>query len=580
MRQTTLSSRRALTRALGGAFALGFAALALTGLTTRLLDAHTAVERSQRLNDLSLLVQLADRESRQLAVKSIDAQAAMQVHDVVARLGRSSPGEAELAQVVMPAGTALALAEHRKNGRAARAFARVSTAAESALLAEETAPIPVRSGLLARLEDWSAVVAAVIGALLGIGALLRVRRRQTVMPEGRVEELAAEARTDSLTGLGNLRAFQETVSEAIANRAATNTPFVLLAIDLDGLKRINDTEGHLAGDTYIKRMAECLRSTVGTRGTVHRTGGDEFMVLLPGCRNWDGLVLARQIEERSRTVIGRRALSIGLTESTGTEGRHLLVGQADLALYEAKRTGLNAVVFNPGLAKPATVAATRSDAPAPEQRALAAALARAVDAKDMAMQSHCETVAQLSVAIGERLGLAGSELERLRIAGLLHDVGKIGVADAILQKPERLDGDEHSAMASHVEIGHAILLAAELPVEAEWILHHHEHYDGRGYPAKKRADEIPLGSRIIAVADAFEAMTSDRPYRPGVPAANALAELQRLVGAQFDGRCVDALVELITVAGTVAAPVQPLVEPAAERSVEPAPRVLGGNLAA
>jgi diguanylate cyclase (GGDEF)-like protein len=563
-------------RALGGALALAFAALALTGLATRLIDARTAVERSQRLNDLSVLVQLADRESHQLAVKPkpIGAATAMQIHDVVSRLGRSSPDVTETARVLIPAGTALALAEHRRNGQAASAFARVSSAAETALLTEETAPIPVRSGLLARLEDWSALVAAVIGALLGIGALFRLQRRKAVMSEGRAEELAAEARTDSLTGLGNLRAFQETLSKAIADRASTNTPFVLLAIDLDGLKQINDTDGHLAGDAYIKSVAECLRATVGAQGAVHRTGGDEFMVILPGRRNWDGLGLARQIEERSRKVIGRRALSIGLTESTGTEGRHLLVAQADLALYEAKRTGLNAVVFNPGLAKPAAAARRRSDTPGPEQRALAAALARAVDAKDMGMQSHCETVAQLSVAIGERLGLAGSELERLRIAGLLHDVGKIGVADAILQKPDELDGDEHSAMASHVEIGHAILLAAELPVEAEWILHHHEHFDGRGYPAKKRADEIPLGSRIIAVADAFEAMTSDRPYRPGVPAADALAELQRLAGRQFDGRCVDVLVELV--GGTAAGRVEQLVE----RPADPASRPLDGNLAA
>ena len=155
--------------------------------------------------------------------------------------------------------------------------------------------------------------------------------------------------------------------------------------------------------------------------------------------------------QETRTKIGCRAVSIGLTESIAAEGRLLIVGQADLALYEAKRTRLNAVVFNPA---PRQAGRRRrpppGTGPSQEQRALAAALARAVDAKDVGTQSHGETVAQLCVAIGERIGLAGHRLERLRLAGLLHDVGKIGIADAILQKPRPLDNDERAAMADHV----------------------------------------------------------------------------------------------------------------------------------
>ena len=160
-------------------------------------------------------------------------------------------------------------------------------------------------------------------------------------------------------------------------------------------------------------------------------------------------------------------------------------------------------------------------------------------------------MAQICVAIGERVGIAGPRLERLRLAGLLHDVGKLGIADAILQKPQPLDGGERAELAGHVQIGHSILVAAELPAEAEWVLHHHERYDGTGYPSGQRGAEIPLESRIIAVADAFEAMTGERPYHASLSPERALEELQRHAGGQFDGGCVDALVQAVAEDGVV-----------------------------
>jgi HD-GYP domain-containing protein (c-di-GMP phosphodiesterase class II) len=131
------------------------------------------------------------------------------------------------------------------------------------------------------------------------------------------------------------------------------------------------------------------------------------------------------------------------------------------------------------------------------------------------------------------------------MAGLLHDVGKIGVADAILQKPDALEPDEWKAMVEHVSIGHAILISAELPIEAGWVLRHHERYDGRGYPERLRAGEIPIEARIIAVADAYEAMTGLRPYRDPVSVEAAMVELQANAGTQFDTRCVQALVDVV-----------------------------------
>ena len=395
---------------------------------------------------------------------------------------------------------------------------------------------PLRS-----VETAAGALTILAGSWLLVTSAL-VRRRRATDPDRRVEQLEEETRTDSLTRLGNHRGFHHDLSEAIAFRAASGTVLTLMAIDLDGLKRINDAHGHPAGDAHIRKIAECLRRTVAGEGTVYRTGGDEFMVLLLGRRNWHGLALAHKIDHVTRHATGRRAVSIGLTESLGNEARHLLIHQADVALYEAKRTKLGAVAFHAGLAPSNDRRAVVG--PSHEQRVLAAALARAVDAKDSGTRSHAETVAQLCVAIGERLGVDAANLERLRMAGLLHDVGKIGVADAILQKPAALEPEERRAMTEHVNIGHAILISAELPVEAGWVLHHHERFDGTGYPEGLRAGKIPIEARIIAVADAYEAMTGARPYRDAISVDEALAELEANTGTQFDARCVHALIDL------------------------------------
>ena len=454
--------------------------------------------------------------------------------------------------------------QHRTSGAEHAQVTTLALAFQSSMRAGRASRLAgVRAGILSILRNhqaawavgskssmWSlrggALVLSAVGAafllvclfiLLGEPMLRRRRVRDLEF-----ERLSAAANTDSLTGLGNHRAFHHHLSEAIQQRASTGSTFALMAIDLDGLKQINDTHGHQTGDRYIQQVSEILRNTVGREGTVYRTGGDEFMALLPDRRNWHALVIARAIEQQTRATLGRRAVSVGLTESTGMEARNLLIHQADVALYEAKRTKLTAVTYHPSIAR----RASESDfAPTHHQKALAAALARAVDAKDAGTRGHSETVAALAASIGARLGIEGDNLERLRLAGLLHDVGKIGVPDALLQKPGPLSTEEERQMHEHVSIGQAILNAAEMPIEAEWVLHHHERCDGNGYPTGLLEEEIPLESRIIAVADAFEAITGERAYRKARDAQDAIGELRAHVGSQFDGQCVDALAELI-----------------------------------
>jgi HD-GYP domain-containing protein (c-di-GMP phosphodiesterase class II) len=273
------------------------------------------------------------------------------------------------------------------------------------------------------------------------------------------------------------------------------------------------------------------------------------MAILPNRRAWSALAIGHNIQRAATDEIGQRALSVGVTESASTESARVLINQADIALYEAKRNKLLAVIYRPAL----EASSTESDAslPTPNQRTLAAALAHAIDAKDSGERNHCETVAELSVGIGQRVGISAAQLERLQLAGLVHDVGKIGLPDVILQKPGALESGERTELEQHVTIGHAILLAADLDTEAEWVLHHHERYDGTGYPAGLAGEEIPLASRVLAVADAFETMTGGRPYRSRLSTETALTELQDHSGSQFDPDCVEALADLL---GHVAAP--------------------------
>jgi HD-GYP domain-containing protein (c-di-GMP phosphodiesterase class II) len=338
------------------------------------------------------------------------------------------------------------------------------------------------------------------------------------------------------------------------------------------LKEINDTLGHPVGDERIRAVATCVQATLRGSDSAYRTGGDEFMVLLPGERAWGAFTFAQRLQTeiaRQRTPL---AASCGVVESVALETVEVLVHRADLALYEAKRCGRRIVIYSDGLEAPPERPEDRASRR--HHRLLATALAHAVDAKDAGTRNHCETVSTLSVLMGQALDLDGERVEQLQLAGLLHDVGKIGVADALLQKPDVLDAEEQASMGSHVQVGQAIVSAAGLHVEADWVLHHHEHFDGSGYPDGLGAEEIPLESRIILVADAFEAMTAERPYRHARSPEEAFLELERGAGTQFDPDCVAALrTALVPQVSLLPASRGGSDASTVERSAEPTPQV-------
>jgi diguanylate cyclase (GGDEF)-like protein len=366
-------------------------------------------------------------------------------------------------------------------------------------------------------------VAFTVGlALLACFALIIVRSRRA-----EVARLAQIAISDPLTGLRNHRAFQEDLARELQRVSRSGDPLSLVMLDLDGLKAVNDRYGHQAGDERLQAVAQAIRDSQRAGDIAYRIGGDEFAVILAGARALGALEFA----QRLRAIV---AVTAGIAEATELRGRDDVIREADLALIGAKRLHQHVAIYGPDLEL--TVAEHDHD-----ERPLASALALAVDAKDSYTRSHCQTVSQLCAVIAAELELDRDRVARIRLGGLLHDVGKIGVPDAILNKPAALTDGEYELMKRHSLLGGDIVEAADMHDESRWVRHHHERFDGTGYPDGLAGVEIPLESRIILVADAFEAMTSDRPYRRAPGQEFALAELRRNAGTQFDPDVVGAL---------------------------------------
>ena len=359
--------------------------------------------------------------------------------------------------------------------------------------------------------------------------------------------------TDPLTGLRNHRAFQEDLARELGRVGRTGEPLALALLDVDDLKLANDTNGHQAGDERLQALADAIRATQRATDCGYRIGGDEFAVILPGARALGAMEFAQRV--RARPATARRGPAFTATAGIAEATRPALPrrprprGRPRADRGQARAPGRRGLRARPRGLRPTPTAAPRSH----HTRTLASALAHAVDAKDSYTRSHCQTVSQLAATVAAELGFTGERLGRMRLAGLLHDVGKIGVPDAILNKPAKLTDGEYAVMQRHALLGADIVRAADLPNEARWVRHHHERYDGGGYPDGLCGDGIPLESRIILVADAFEAMTSDRPYRRAPGQEFAIAELRRNAGTQFDPAVVDALCRVLDRGGVGAA---------------------------
>ena len=370
--------------------------------------------------------------------------------------------------------------------------------------------------------------AALVGPLLAISLYQRSAYQAL-----RAMRLAL---TDPLTGLGNHRSFQERLQRELHRAEANGEPFTLCMIDIDDFKRINDLFGHPAGDRILAQVGNRLRQN----GEAFRLGGDEFALLLPGLAADDALSTSSSVLARIATLELDDVGSV--TASAGIAGyprqafdRDELIRLADSALYWAKEHGKNRVhVYRPDVVE---LAELRRLAHGPDRAArfrAAASLAKAVDARDTYTGSHSTRVAELGAWIAQRLGLDQEQVELTRLAGSLHDLGKLAIPEEILRKPGPLTPPERLVLERHTQIGHRMLESLGVDPVADWVLHHHERWDGSGYPDRLRGDQIPLGARIIFVADAYDAMTSDRAYRGRLTPRAAVEELERCAGTQFD----------------------------------------------
>jgi diguanylate cyclase (GGDEF)-like protein len=432
-------------------------------------------------------------------------------------------------------------------GILADVVSRQAAAASARALAQSAA---LRRDETRASQTISIVVAVGLLLLAFFGAIVvRYGRRLDAARAAEVERLAEMAITDPLTGLRNHRAFHEDLAREIQLVGRTGVPLALVIVDLDDLKTVNDSHGHQAGDERLQALADAIRATGRGADIAYRIGGDEFAVILPDARSWGALEFAQRLRAATQAGThgaGSFTATAGIAEALTLRSKDELIREADLALIGAKRIHQDVVIYGPDLAPGADRGVEEDEH---HTRTLASALARAVDAKDSYTRSHCQTVSQLCGLIGAELGFDVGRLTRLRLAGLLHDVGKIGVPDAILNKPAKLTDDEYEHMKRHSLLGYDIVQAADMEIEARWVRHHHERFDGGGYPDGLAGEEIPMESRVILVADAFEAMTSDRPYRQAPGQSFAIVELGRHAGTQFDPAVVEALTRVLSRAG-------------------------------
>jgi len=375
--------------------------------------------------------------------------------------------------------------------------------------------------MLAVLWDRSPFLsAALVGPVVAIALYQR-----SVHRELKAMRLAL---TDPLTGLGNHRHFYEQLErEALA--ADSVHPLSICLLDVDDFKQINDLYGHPVGDQALVKIADRLRQD----GEAFRVGGDEFALLLPGRTAREAMAIAEGVIGR---VTGTAQLSAGIVTypDHGVE-RSELVRVADSALYLAKEHGKNRVrVYRPDLLE---LAELRRLAEGPDRAArlrAAASLAHAVDARDAYTGSHSYMVGELAARVAKKMGLETEQVELARLAGSLHDLGKLAIPEEILRKPGPLNEAERLVLERHPQIGFRMLDSLGVEPVASWVLHHHERWDGDGYPDRLGGDAIPLGSRILFVADAYDAMTTDRVYRSKLSHERAISELERCAGTQFD----------------------------------------------
>jgi diguanylate cyclase (GGDEF)-like protein len=387
------------------------------------------------------------------------------------------------------------------------------------------------------------------GVLLALSALLLLRCTMVAVHNLRLARLT---NVDQLTGAFNHRHFQEQVVELAAEAVDRRRPLSIVLVDVDDFEALNDAGGHVEGDRVLREVAWTLRQHLEPGDLLFRLGADEFAMALRDRDPEAAVAVARAASEHCASdVHGVDELPLSLTIAVAslpdhTFDAHELAHLASGTLYWAKLNDKrNITCYDPNVVK---VLSAEERVQLIEQRAqlrAVLALARALDARDAYTARHSQNVARNAIAIAFELGWSSEKTELLRIAGLLHDVGKIGVRDSTLRKSERLTDDEWQELRQHPVLSARVIEGVAPDEIIPWVLGHHERIDGRGYPSNLEGDDVPMGARILAVADTFDAMTTSRSYRPALAVETAVGEIIACAGSQFDPIVVRAFLNAL-----------------------------------
>jgi diguanylate cyclase (GGDEF)-like protein/putative nucleotidyltransferase with HDIG domain len=370
--------------------------------------------------------------------------------------------------------------------------------------------------------------------------------------------------TDALTGVGSRRLLEKKLEVECARSKRYKRPFSVAILDLDNFKSINDVFGHAVGDEALKKLAECMKSQKRIPDILARYGGDEFVIVMPETKEKDALTFLERIRSKVQQIEVQEnvsmTISCGIAQSKPdfSDSSSDVIRRADLALYEAKSAGRNCVkLWNKEMSKALRAGDIEFERIKRLKRRVAGlseqaekmfmqsiwGLVQALEAKDPYAKKHSENVTHYAVGIAEMLNISSKKLDVLRRAAMIHDIGNIGIPDAILSKPGRLTPHERKIVEQHPLIAVRILdKMSFLEQEVKIIRSHHEKWNGQGYPDGLLNTAIPIGARILAVADTFEALISDRSYHNSRTVSEALEILRDSSGYDFDPNVVKALV--------------------------------------
>jgi len=384
-----------------------------------------------------------------------------------------------------------------------------------------------------------------MGTLL-VGALVIMTMRARV--ELLIGRLYEAARTDPLTKLANRRGFREQLDLELERARRNGTQMAILVGDLDDFKDVNDCCGHRVGDRALQRVAGLLQERKRPLDVLARVDGGEFALIVPDGGRSDGFRLAEAVRRGIQQEFAEDPVPLTISFGVAVYPEHgetaaSLLHSSEEALYAAKDRGRNRTVgHTPAMRGGLRVVRGAHDIEA--ERFLMAVLdmAESVDLRFSGSARHSETVGRYAEMAARELGLPERRVSRIRLGGILHDIGKASVPNSILHKCSSLSEREYAMIRRHPEIGAQMLEHPSLSDVREWVAMHHERPDGCGYPLGLPGSFVPLEASIVAAADAYEAMTSDRPYRDAIGYDAAMAELRRCAGAQFHPRVVEALI--------------------------------------